>query len=83
MLGLPIFRRSVITADCDACGMRFEPSQGGVCARCQRILCGRHLHGGSLWRRVRVELGARPVCVDCRLAGDGGGRGSGVAAGDA
>lgn len=65
MLGLPILHRSFLSIDCDACGTRFAPSTGGVCASCQRILCFRHLHG-TKWRRVLTELGARPLCVDCR-----------------
>jgi hypothetical protein len=68
MLGLPLLRKSSITAECDQCRTRFDPSEGGVCAVCQRILCGEHLHGSWL-RRMRVELGASPVCVDCRAGG--------------
>ncbi|HEX6536280.1 MAG TPA: hypothetical protein VF041_16940 [Gemmatimonadaceae bacterium] len=65
MLGLPIFRKSDVTADCEACGRRFDASGGGGCERCQRILCDEHLHG-SWGRRMMVELGARAVCVSCR-----------------
>jgi hypothetical protein len=51
--------------ECDRCGVRFNLIHGGVCARCQRILCRQHLHGS--WLRVlMVDVGARPVCVDCR-----------------
>lgn len=65
MFGLPIFRKSILSIDCNACGRRFEPSTGGVCSQCQRILCFTHLHGTRI-RRVLMELGARPVCVACR-----------------
>ena len=65
MLGLRIFHKSMWTIDCDACGVRFEPGTGGVCTRCQRILCPQHLHGSWL-RRMAVDLGAAAVCVDCR-----------------
>ena len=68
MFGLPIFRKSTLSIDCDACGTRFEPSTGGVCTRCQRILCFTHLHG-SWVRRAAAELGAPPVCVSCRAGG--------------
>ncbi|HEU4640945.1 MAG TPA: hypothetical protein VFS44_00730 [Gemmatimonadaceae bacterium] len=68
MLGLPIFRRSTVTADCEACGVRFDTTRGGVCARCRRILCDEHLHG-SWARRMMVELGASAMCVECRAGG--------------
>ena len=65
MLGLRIFRKSMWTIDCDACGARFEPGTGGVCGKCQRILCPQHLHGSWL-RRMAVDLGVAAVCVECR-----------------
>jgi hypothetical protein len=67
MLGVPLFRRSSVTIDCDQCGRRFVAATGGVCDRCRRILCPEHLHG-SWVRRLGVELGARPVCTRCREA---------------
>ena len=65
MLGLPIFRKSDVTTECDQCDLRFDVVQGGVCADCRRILCFTHLHG-SWVQRLRVDLGARTVCVQCR-----------------
>lgn len=66
MFGVPLFRASSLTAECDQCRSRFEPSRGGVCSVCQRILCGEHLHG-SWAHRLSVELWGRPaVCVECR-----------------
>ncbi len=62
---MPIFRKSIFTADCDRCGARFHIGSGGVCERCRRILCNYHLHG-SLVRRLQVHFGAAPVCVACR-----------------
>ena len=51
--------------DCDVCGRRFDLVKGGVCTRCRRVLCGEHLHG-SLVRRLLVDFGAEPTCVQCR-----------------
>jgi hypothetical protein len=51
--------------ECDRCGVRFNLIHGGVCGRCGRILCRRHLHGSWL-RQLLVDVGARPVCTDCR-----------------
>lgn len=73
MLGLRLFRKSMWTIDCDACGARFEPGMGGVCSKCQRILCPQHLHGSWL-RRMVVDVGAAAVCVECRAAGGRGTR---------
>jgi hypothetical protein len=54
-----------MSTECDACGRRFDLVKGGACKQCGRILCERHLHG-SLVRRLLVDLGAKPVCVQCR-----------------
>lgn len=51
--------------ECDVCGVPFDLVKGGVCERCRRVLCARHLHGSFL-RRLRVDLGAPAVCLDCR-----------------
>ena len=60
------FRESIFKTDCDRCGARFDPIQGGVCAQCRRILCGEHLHG-SRWQRLRTQVfGAPTVCIYCR-----------------
>jgi hypothetical protein len=65
MLGLPIFRKSDVTIECDECDARFDVVRGGVCMVCSRILCFTHLHG-SWVQRLRVDLGGRTVCVRCR-----------------
>lgn len=62
---MPLFRKSDMRTECDACGYRFDLTHGGVCSRCNRILCYSHLHG-SWVRRVLVDLGASAVCLDCR-----------------
>ncbi|MGH7626706.1 MAG: hypothetical protein ACREOJ_15495 [Gemmatimonadaceae bacterium] len=77
MLGLQLFRTSQITIDCDECHRRFEAYRGGVCEACRRILCGDCLHG-SWARRMAVEFGARPVCIQCRSAHAGAEAGSAV-----
>ena len=41
-------------ARCDQCRTFFDPVYGGVCARCGRLLCATHLHGGFL---ARIESG--------------------------
>ena len=60
-----VFAHSDLATDCDACGARFDITSGGACVQCRRVLCARHLYGSWL-RRLAVDLGARPVCVDCR-----------------
>lgn len=62
---MPIFRKSIMSSECDECRRRFAISSGGVCENCRRILCNTHLHG-SLARRVAIGLGARMLCVRCR-----------------
>lgn len=62
---IPIFKKSALSTECDQCGVHFDLMHGGVCDRCQRILCRTHLHGSWL-RRLRVDLGAPSRCVDCR-----------------
>jgi hypothetical protein len=60
-----MFRQTDLGTECDACGVRIDLVSGGVCERCQRILCARHLHG-SWFARLRHELGGKAVCVRCR-----------------
>jgi FYVE-type zinc finger protein len=60
-----VFLPTEMSTECDACGRRFDLVKGGACKQCGRILCERHLHG-SLVRRLLVDLGAKPVCVQCR-----------------
>jgi hypothetical protein len=56
-----------LAATCEQCQQRFDPLTGGACARCRRVLCGRHLRG---WRPAILALFERtqPVCVACRRA---------------
>lgn len=60
-----IFRSSQVFTDCDQCRGRVDLLKGGVCTRCRRILCYRHLHGSWL-RRLLADLGAETICVQCR-----------------
>lgn len=68
MRALEFFRSTEVTTDCDQCGGRVDLIKGGVCERCRRILCYRHLHG-SFVRRLMTDLGARTLCVNCRANG--------------
>ena len=69
MLKYEIFRSSQVSTDCDQCGGRVDLLKGGVCTRCRRILCYRHLHGSWL-RRLLADIGAATLCVQCRTRGD-------------
>lgn len=60
-----MFRQTDFGTECDACGGRLDLVSGGVCERCKRILCARHLHGSWL-RRLRHELGGAAICVRCQ-----------------
>jgi len=51
--------------ECEVCARRFDVMKGGVCERCRRILCERHLHG-SWARRLVADVSGANVCVDCR-----------------
>lgn len=62
---LKVFHETNMRTDCDVCGVHFDMVKGGVCDRCRRVLCARHLHG-SFVRRLLVDLGVAPVCLDCR-----------------
>ncbi|MEO5569093.1 MAG: hypothetical protein ABIR92_11405 [Gemmatimonadaceae bacterium] len=63
-----IFRETEVKTDCDVCGLFFDMVKGGVCDKCRRILCARHLHG-SFSKRLIADLTGRNICVECR---DGG-----------
>jgi hypothetical protein len=62
---MPIFRKSIMTTECDECRRPFAISSGGVCENCRRILCTKHLHG-TLTRRIAIAFGAQMLCVRCR-----------------
>jgi hypothetical protein len=66
---MEVFRRSIFRTECDECRKPFPVNTGGVCDRCRRILCDKHLHG-SLLRRWAIGFGAQYLCVACR-AGKG------------
>jgi hypothetical protein len=65
MKGVPIFTSALVRTECDICNDRFDTSHGGVCAKCNRILCMKHLHG-SWFHRLAFDLGGKSVCVECR-----------------
>jgi len=62
---IKMLRPSSMYAACDECGVVFDPVYGGVCSRCRRILCGKHIYG-SILRRVQASLGMALVCTVCR-----------------
>lgn len=64
---MAIFKASARLGRCDECRRPYDPVYGGGCARCHRLLCPEHLHGGA-WRRLVARLVPRasPVCVRCR-----------------
>ncbi|TAJ99065.1 MAG: hypothetical protein EPO39_17055 [Candidatus Manganitrophaceae bacterium] len=52
--------------ECDQCQRRFDPMDGGICSKCRRLLCSRHLHGWFQgWRVFKRDA---PLCVNCRRA---------------
>jgi hypothetical protein len=59
---------SIIPFRCHQCGRQFDPDGGGICSKCNRLLCSRHLHGflGSLV--PNPWTGRELVCVACRQA---------------
>ena len=65
MPAIRFFARSEMATECDECGLRFDLIHGGICVRCRRILCFRHLHG-SWTRRLLTDLGAAVLCPRCR-----------------
>ena len=65
MAKFEVFRSTQVTTDCDECGGRVDLIKGGVCVRCRRILCYRHLHG-SFVRRLLTDLGAETHLRACR-----------------
>jgi hypothetical protein len=65
MKTVPIFTTALVRTECDICDYRFDPIHGGVCEKCKRILCMKHLHGSWI-RRLQVDLGSRSICVECR-----------------
>lgn len=64
---VPILSKRIPTVymECDRCGLPFEPIKGGLCQRCDRILCPADLHG-DLLSRWRAAITGRPICVECR-----------------
>jgi hypothetical protein len=58
-------RLTTVYMDCERCGLPFEPLKGGLCQRCDRILCPADLHGDVL-SRWRAAITGRAICVECR-----------------
>ena len=65
MAMVKMLRPSSMLAECDECGATFDPVNGGVCSRCNRLLCGKHIFG-SIGRRLQSFLGSPLVCTTCR-----------------
>jgi methionyl-tRNA synthetase len=59
------FRETEVKTDCDVCRIHFDLMKGGVCEKCRRVLCARHLHG-SWTRRILADVTGSNICVDCR-----------------
>ncbi|MGQ0712404.1 MAG: hypothetical protein ACT4PJ_01595 [Gemmatimonadaceae bacterium] len=64
---MPILTKRLPTVfmKCERCGLPFEPIKGGLCQRCDRILCPADLHGSAL-ARWRAALTGRATCLECR-----------------
>lgn len=60
-----VFLPSEMSTECEVCNRRFDLVKGGACQKCRRVLCPTHLHG-SWGRRLLVDLGAAPICTECR-----------------
>jgi hypothetical protein len=58
-------RSPTVYMECERCGLPFEPMKGGLCQRCDRILCATDLHG-DLFSRWKAALTGRAICVECR-----------------
>jgi hypothetical protein len=65
MAMLKVLRPSSMLGMCDECRASFDPVHGGVCSRCNRLLCGRHIYG-SFFRRLQSFLGTPLICTVCR-----------------
>lgn len=65
MAMVKMLRPSSMLAECDECGAAFDPVHGGVCSRCNRLLCAKHIFG-SLGRRLQSFLGSSLTCTSCR-----------------
>ncbi|MEP7324416.1 MAG: hypothetical protein ABI836_00580 [Gemmatimonadota bacterium] len=55
----------ILLRRCTTCDTHYEHTEGGACAKCERVFCGKHLHGPWAWWRRRQQ-GYRPVCRQCR-----------------
>jgi len=65
-----MLKRSAIRPPCDQCGRAFDPTYGGVCRSCRRLLCPDHLYG-SVWQRLRGLLGFTVSYSRCRAEAHG------------
>src|SRR5688500_281596 len=64
-VSMMMMRSPTVYMECERCGLPFEPIKGGLCQRCDRILCAADLHG-DLLSRWRAALTGRVICVECR-----------------
>ncbi len=59
--------KSSIPFVCEECGAKFQPSFGGICASCGRVLCSRHLIGwGTLPIFRKKDEKGQAICVKCQ-----------------
>ena len=63
---MALFKPSAQLARCDECRTFFDPVYGGVCMRCNRLLCATHLYGGFFQRLLGRFVARRTECVRCR-----------------
>ena len=55
--------KATIRFKCDKCNSDFDPSHGGICRICKRLLCSKHLLG--FWR-INLKLdNKQPICPEC------------------
>ena len=61
-------RLATVYMECERCGLPFEPIKGGLCHRCDRILCPADLHGDSSAAGAQRSPDARSASSAARLA---------------
>ena len=67
------FLSTQMTAECEQCAGRVDLVRGGICLKCERVLCAAHLHG-SVLRRVIADVRGTSICTACRRAAAAGAR---------
>ena len=53
--------KSTIRFKCDMCKSEFDPSDGGICQVCKKLLCSKHLLG--FWGHLLDT--EQPICPEC------------------